>query len=217
MSVLRHYITGTDGTISGIGGCPFNMDALQRDYVEGSITPTKIINFGKSGPGALTTDVNMAVEKEVDGVDGKQVLDVLAVSGFFETSTLNFRIPNLHKPGSARASDVWVVIPDNIVVPQLIRKLHQGAVDEINIATLYYVNNADTEAPKIVQNYKFKTCFIKCVDPNSYGFLTVFSFSYVWVSITQIDISQTSTGGKNIKTGKYVYAFDYSKSEGKGS
>ena len=211
MAVLRHYISGTDGTVPGIGGCPFDMDRLQKDYVEGSITPTKIINFGASG---LTTEVSIDVTPLGD-CNGDQVLDVLACSGFFETSTLNFRVPNLHKPGAARASDVWVVIPDNIVVPKLVQKLHQGAIDKINISSLAYIDaNGDKDQPKIVQTVEYSTCFIKFVDPMSYGFLTVFSFSFVKVKITQSDVKQISAGGKHDIGGTYVYEFDYNGASG---
>ena len=211
MTALRHYISGTDGTIPGIGGCPFDMDRLQKDYVDGAITPTKVINFGaKEASDPLGTNVDMNLEKlgENGTCDGKQILDVLACSGFYETSTLNFRVPNLHKPGAARASDVWVVIPDNIVVPKLVQKLHQGGVDKIVIASLAFLG-AENDKPSVVQEVEYTTCFIKFVDPMSYGFLTVFSFSFVRMKITQKDIKQLSNEGKNGEAGNYIYEFDY--------
>ncbi|MBR1479941.1 MAG: hypothetical protein IJ599_03545 [Alphaproteobacteria bacterium] len=211
MTALRHYISGTDGTIPGIGGCPFDMDRLQKDYVDGSITPTKIINFGaKEASDPLGTNVDMNLEKlgENGSCDGKQILDVLACSGFYETSTLNFRVPNLHKPGAARASDVWVVVPDNIVVPKLVQKLHQGGVDKIVIASLAFLG-AENDKPSVVQEVEYTTCFIKFVDPMSYGFLSVFSFSFIRMKITQKDIKQLSNEGKNGEAGNYIYEFDY--------
>ena len=211
MTALRHYISGTDGTIPGIGGCPFDMDRLQKDYVDGAITPTKVINFGaKEASDPLGTNVDMNLEKlgENGTCDGKQILDVLACSGFYETSTLNFRVPNLHKPGAARASDVWVVIPDNIVVPKLVQKLHQGGVDKIVIASLAFLG-AENDKPSVVQEVEYTTCFIKFVDPMSYGFLTVFSFAFVRMKITQKDIKQLSNEGKNGEAGNYIYEFDY--------
>lgn len=213
MTALRHYISGTDGSTPGIGGCPFDMDKLQKDYVEGSITPTKIINFGGTESG-LTTDVKMDVTALGD-CNGEQILDVLACSGFYETSTLNFRLPNLHKPGAARASDVWVVIPDNVVVPKLVQKLHQGAIDKIKISSLAYIDaGGPKDQPRIVQTVEYSTCFMKFVDPMSYGFLTVFSFSFVKVKMTQVDIKQISEGGKNVDAGTYVYEFDYNAASG---
>ncbi|MDR0942244.1 MAG: hypothetical protein LBM19_01335 [Holosporales bacterium] len=210
MTALRHYISGTDGTTPGIGGCPFDMDKLQRDYVDGAITPAKIIHLD-----GITSDISMDV-MPLDAYNGQDVLDVLACSGFFETSTLSFRIPNLQKPGAARASDVWVAIPDNIVVPKLVQKLHQGAVDRIVISSLAFLDGGgDADKPRIVQAMEYTSCFIKCVDPTSYGYLTVFSFSFVKVKITQVDIKQFSASGANVETGRYVYEFDYNNSSGK--
>lgn len=214
MTALRHYISGTDGSTPGIGGCPFDMDRLQKDYVEGSVTPTKIINFGAKKGEPLGTDIEMDVTALGD-CNGEQVLDVLACSGFYETSTLNFRLPNLHKPGAARASDVWVVIPDNIIVPKLVQKLHQGAIDKIRISSLAFIDTgAAKDQPRIVQSIEYSSCFVKFVDPMSYGFLTVFSFSFVKVKMTQVDITQVSENGTNKPSGNYVYEFDYYAASG---
>ncbi|MDR1391550.1 MAG: hypothetical protein LBI95_04305 [Holosporales bacterium] len=212
MAESRHYISGADGSIPGIGGCPFDMDRLQRDYVSGGLTPTKIINFGGK-EGGLETDISMELTP-LDACTGEQILDVLGCSGFYETSTLNFRISNLHKPGSARASDVWVAIPDNIVVPKLVQKLHQGAIDKIRISSLAYLDKGAKDQPRIVQSAEYTTCFVKFVDPLSYGLLSVFSFSFVKVKITQVDIKQISESGTNGESGRYVYEFDYNQASG---
>ena len=139
----------------------------------------------------------------------------MACSGYYETSTLNFRVPNLHKPGAARASDVWVVIPQNIVVPKLVKKLHQGAVDGIWISTLSFLNAGDEDKPKITQVHEYTSCFIKFVDSLSYGALAVFAFSYVKLKITQQDFKQISASGANAQGGQYVYEFDYNAALGK--
>ena len=210
---LRHYISGTDGTVPGIGGCPFDMDRLQRDYVDGTITPSRIIHFTGD---ELNTDVKMALNPLGEyGKDGDEILDVIACSGFYETSTLNFRVPNLHKPGAARASDVWVVIPQNIIVPKLIKKLHQGAIDGIYIATLSFLNAGDEDKPKVVQVHDYTSCFIKFVDSLSYGALALFAFSFVKLKITQHDYKQISEKGENKVGGQYVYEFDYNAAIGK--
>ena len=210
---LRHYMSGIDGTIPGIGGCPFDMDRLQNDYVNGAITPNRIIHFTGD---ELKTDVKMSLSPLNDyGNKDHEVLDVIACSGFYETSTLNFRIPNLHKPGAARASDVWVVIPQNIIVPQLAKKLHQGAVDSIYIATLSFLNSGDEDKPQVTQVHDYTSCFIKFVDSLSYGALAVFAFSFVKLKITQHDYKQISEKGANGAGGQYVYEFDYNAALGK--
>lgn len=216
MSALRHYITGTDGTTPGLAGCPFNMDKVQKDYVDGSITATKIINFGETeNKKQLSTNIDIECTP-LGSSNGKQILDVVAYSGFYETSTLNFRTPNLHKPGAARASDVWVAIPDNIIVPHLIQKLHQGAIDHINIGTLAFIeNDTGRDIPTVVQSIEYDHCFVKCVDPLSYGELTVFSFSFVKVTIRSKDVNQISGMGKNdfTETGTYVYEINYNSTD----
>jgi hypothetical protein len=42
MTALKHYGVGVDGANIGIGGCPFNMEKIQKDYIDGASTPTKI-------------------------------------------------------------------------------------------------------------------------------------------------------------------------------
>lgn len=211
MLAFNNLGNGTDGSALGIGGCPFNMDKLQKDYVDGAITPTKIINFGSGGP---TTEVKMDVTALGDA-NGDQILEVLAVSGFFETATLNLRVSNLHRMGGPKASRVWVVIPNNIVVPKLVQKLCQGANDKITISSLANIDGGGTKDQlRIVQTAEFFTCFIEFVDPISYGFLTVFAFSYVKVKLTQVDIKQISESGKNVDAGKYVYEYDFNAGSG---
>ena len=215
MAELRSYGAGYDGTVTGIGGCPFDMDRLQKEYVGGSITPTKMVCFGET----LLTQCNIDVtpEASVLNSDGKNSLDLLASSSYFETSALSVRTPNVHRPGSARASDFWGVIPDNIVVPKLVQKLHQGAIDRIVVCSMAFVDTGGADKPKVVQTTEYTTCFMKFVDPMSYGYLTVFSFSFVKVKITQVDVLQASSGGKNAEAGRYVYEFDYEKGSGKNS
>ena len=210
---LRHYISGTDGTVPGIGGCPFDMDRLQNDYINGAITPSRIIHFTGD---ELKTDVKMSLSPLNEyGKEDHEILDVIACSGFYETSTLNFRVPNLHKPGAARASDVWVAIPQNIIVPQLVKKLHQGAIEGIYIASLSFLNAGNEDKPLITQVHDFTSCFIKFVDSLSYGALAVFSFSFVKLKITQYDYKQISEKGANSLGGQYVYEFDYNAALGK--
>lgn len=210
---FRQLGIGYDGTVPGIGGCPFDMNQIQQNYVNGTITPTKIIQFNA---GALTTEVSMQLTP-LDDYKGEQVLDVLACSGFYESSTSSLRIPNLHKPGGARASDVWVAIPDNIVVPKLVQKLHQGALDRITISTLDFLDTGQGEdKPKIVQVHDYQTCFVKFVDPVSYGNLAVFSFSFSHVRIVQTDYKQLNDqGGSHGQGGRFVYEFDYNAALGK--
>ena len=223
MTVLRSYGTGTDGTIPGIGGCPFDMDRLQKDYVDGSITPTKIIHFGATSDGEqLSTGVEIALDQGDVGtttMNGKQVLDVLACSSYYESSTLNFRVSQLQKPGAARASDVWVAVPNNIVIPALVQKLHQGAIDKITIASLAFLKTdaAGVQKPTIVQTHEYGSCYIKMVDSLSYGFLSVFAFSYAKVRITQLDYDSNSNGGTHIKKGSYVYVYDYNGAAGQSN
>lgn len=211
---LRHYMSGTDGTVPGIGGCPFDMALLQHNYQNGSITPSQIINFG--GSGGLTTGVSMQVNV-LDIYNGEEILDVIACAGYQESSAVNYRVPNLHRPGAARASDVWVVIPQNIVVPKLIKKLHEGAVDQIWIASLAFLETGSEPKPTIVNVHDYTSCFIKFVDALSYAALAVFAFSFTKVKITQVDYLQISSGGANAKTGQYVYEFNYNSAQGTGS
>ena len=215
MTILRSYATGTDGTIPGIGGCPFDMDRLQKDYVDGAITPTKIINFGANAAGQpLATEISMDVVP-LQSCDGKQCLDVLACSGFYEVSTLNFRVSNLHRPGAARASDVWVAVPDNIIIPQLMQRLHQGAVEKIVIGSLAMLGpNGDKDLPTVVQTHEYEVCYIKFVDSLSYGNLSVFSFSFKSVMITQVDYTHVSTNGVITKGGQRSYNFNYNNATG---
>lgn len=213
---MRSYAAGYDATIKGIGGCPFDMNILQQNYVEGAITPTRIIHFA-----GLTTSVNISVSAmdNVPNSDGKDSIDLLAGSSFFESSVLNFRLPNLHKPGSARASDFWGVIPTNKVSPQLIQKLHQGGVDRIVVSALALIDGGTAgDKARVVQTVEYTSCFLKMVDMTSYGFLTLFAFSFVKMKITQHDVKPLSASGANTADhGVYVYEFNYNSGEGKGS
>ena len=188
------------------------MDRLQKDYISGALVPSKIIHFSD-----LTTDVSMDVTALGD-YNGTQILDVLAWSGFFAVPTLNFRVSNLHRPGAAYGSDVWVVIPDNIVVPKLVQKLYQGGIDKISIMTYDYIDaGGETDQARITQVIEYTSCFLKFVDPMSYGLLTLFCFSYVKVKMIQVDIRQVSQGGKNENAGQFVYEFDFTTASGKKS
>ena len=214
---LRHHMVGLDATIPGIGGCPFNMDKLQESYVEGMGTPNRIIKFT-----SLDTGINMSVEKfESSGceIDGNNILDVVACSGFFESHTLNFGVSNLQKLGAAKSSDVWVAIPQNIVVPQLVQMLHCGALKTIAIAQLAYIaQNTPENKPTVIQLLDFEDCFIKFIDPISYGRLAVFAFSFGKLVITQIDINpnaENNNGNQQTTTGRRVYEINYNDALGK--
>ncbi len=203
------YGVGYDGTTPGIGGCPFEMDRLQKEFIEGSVTPTKIISFGPGMETGCTTSV--------DGGFGVETLDLLANSCYFESATSSLRNPGLIKPGSARASDFWGVIPGNVVVPKLVQKLHQGAIDKVIVYSLAFINREPPDMPFVVQTVIYESCFVKFVDPVSYGFLTVFSFAFAKVTIEHNDVAQISAGGKNAPNGKYVYVFDYNANSGQGA
>jgi hypothetical protein len=219
--VMRSYAVGFDGTAAGAGGIPFDMERLQREYTEGSITPSKIINFGATDTGQpMSTDCSIEVTPmdSVANADGKQSVDLLACSGHFESPVLNFRAVNLHKPGSARASDVWCVIPTGLISPVLVKKLHQGGIDRVVISSLAFIQSSDTDKPTVVQTVEYATCFMKYTDVISYGFLTLFAFAFVAVKITQKCVAPHSKNGANAVaggTGNYVYEFDYSACESK--
>lgn len=193
------YGVGYDATIPGIGKCPFDMDRLQRGYVEGSESSPKKIGFGAGFE---------------DGLGAKEV-PLLANSCYFESSTSSLRNPGLIKPANAKASDFWGVIADSIITPKLVQKLHQGAIDEIIVNS--YMSIGSDEEPKPVQVVTYSSCFIKLVDPISYGFLTLFAFSFAKVTLNQADVQQTSSGGENQIMGQYVYEFDYNANMGSGS
>ena len=193
--MAKTYGVGYDGTVTGIGQCPFDMDRLQKEYSEGSESSTKKIDFGAG----------------LEDGSGKSEVPLLANSCFFETATSSLRNTNLIKPGSAKASDFWGVISDSVIVPKLVQKLHEGAVDKIIVSSWMSIGN---EGAEVVQTFTYDTCFMKLVDPVSYGFLTLFSFAFSRVTINQSDIEQTSNGGVHARAGQYVYVFDYTAGSG---
>ncbi|MDO4975026.1 MAG: hypothetical protein Q4E61_01715, partial [Alphaproteobacteria bacterium] len=95
------------------------------------------------------------------------------------------------------------------------QKIADSAIDKIKISSLAYIDaGGPKDQPRIIQTVEYSTCFMKFVDPMSYGFLTVFAFSFVKVKMTQVDIKQISEGGKNVDAGTYVYEFDYNSASG---
>jgi hypothetical protein len=217
---LRQYGTGIDGTVPGFGGCPFNFKELQKDYEEGNITPTRIIRFG----GSLKTDAELTKLVEGDKATTKREkneLDVLAIAGWAESSTLNYRIANLHKPGGIRHSGVWVAIPQNKVVPQLVQRLLTGSVPSIAIMTTNFIAapaNGENNAT-IVLTHEFSTCFIRQVDYLGHAYIAAVEFTFVKVKITQNDVKMQGESGAegNQVGGSYVYEIDFSAANGKSA
>ncbi|MDR3031015.1 MAG: hypothetical protein LBU35_01355 [Holosporales bacterium] len=211
MAFMRSYGAGYDGTIPMSNGCPFDIDRVQREYEQGTTTPTKIINFGAE----LTTDNNIQVTpmEGVIGSDGSNCIELLACSNHFESSVLSIRSQNIHRPGSARASDFWGCIPQNMVVPQLIKKLHEGSLDKVTECTLAFLTTDNTNKPKIVQVTEYTGCFLKFVDPTSYVHLAVFSFAFAKVRIIRHSYGfDEAKGTVNLtKVGTYCYEFDYTQ------
>jgi hypothetical protein len=200
---------------------PFDVELLEERYNSGSFTPTRIVSFGAKGEGELmSTGIDIAVTPlaGVEFTDGKQCAEVVACHGTFATHAMGYRGPNLHKSGSTEASDVWIVFPTGAVSPVLVKKLHQGGVDDIVISSLALIDSEDTNKPTAVQAIHYMTCFITYVDMISSPYLTIFSFSFVAVKIVQKCVVQHSSGGKNEVaggTGNYVWTFDYSAAESK--
>jgi hypothetical protein len=201
----------------GVDGIPFDMHLIQKQYLDGSMTPTKIISFGATANGepmSTGCDMDLTPLAGVANTDGKQITDLVAISGYFETSTLNFRVPNLHKPGSAFASDVWCVVPTGLISTALTRKLHQGGVDRVVVMTVAFNDANDPDRATVVLAIEYTTCFMKFVDLTSFDFLTVFSFSFCAVKITQKVAAQHSVKGANVLsggTGHFVWSFDYTR------
>jgi hypothetical protein len=207
-----------------VGGCgpdqgnliaPFEIHPLEQRLIGGSFTADRIINFGK-----ITTGVTVAVKamEGEEGTDGAQCTAVVACSSSFFTLVSGSRGPNLHKSGSSAGSAVWVAIPTGAISPTLVKKLHQGGIDNIVITTLAMIDAAEDGTPTAVQMIRFKTCFILYVDMMSSIYLTIFAFSYVAVKIVQLCVAQHSEEGANATgTGKYVWEYDYSASKTPGS
>ena len=217
MATMRSYGAGYDGTIPVNGGCPFDMDKLQEKFESGSITPTKIINFGEE----LSTGISMQVVP-MDGVagsDGKNCIEILACSNHFESSVLSMRSQNIHRPGSARASDFWACIPQNIVVPQLMKKLYEGPLDKVTLSTFAFLTTSGEDKPKVVQTLEFTGCFLKFVDPTSYGHLAVFSFAFSKIKIISHGFGlEPGKGTVNLsQPGMFCYEYDFTDTIGKAN
>jgi hypothetical protein len=191
------------------------MESIRSQYLEGSLVPTRIINFGAKARGdELATGVTMDVIP-MDSYDGKEIVEVYAASGFFTSGVMSVRVPGLHRRGIAGISDVYVVISQNMVVPKLIQKLFGGAVDSITISSVAYVDNESaTNKARIVQVIEYKSCFMKDVVYLDWDPLVIIKFVSVAVKVTMTNFKPHSEGGKNVEDGRYVYTFDANQGSG---
>ncbi|GHT89381.1 hypothetical protein FACS1894113_4340 [Alphaproteobacteria bacterium] len=167
------------------------------------------------------TKINVTPMANVDGSNGVNCAEVWASYSHFESSILSLRSSNIHRPGSARASDVWICIPQGPVAPQLVRKLHEGSLEKITVSTFAFLQTAEVDKPMVVSTIEYFGCFIKFVDPISYIHFCVFSFSFSKVVFRSNGYGLEDGDQKGLvdiaKPGTYCYAFDYTGTQGKGN
>jgi hypothetical protein len=214
--------TPASGRASSGGGtkAPFDAHELELWYRGGSFTSNRVISFGEEkdgGPMDTGNSISITPLGQEPFTNGLRCTEVVACYGTFSTQVMGSRSANLHKSGSSEASEVWVAIPTGVISPVLVKKLHQGGVDQIAITTLAMIAADDAGTPSAVQTILYTSCFITYVDIISSIYLTIFAFTFVVVKIVQLCATQTSENGANATgSGNIVWEYDYSASKTPG-
>lgn len=206
------YGAGYDGIAQAECAHPFDMEKIQANAASGSRTSYRIGCFGNDSQSGIS---QQTVPMEgVTGTDGKNSVEIFAIWVNFESYDLSPTTQNLHRLGTAKASDVWLCILQGPIVPWLMKKLYEGPIDKIIISTLAFLTTDGESKPKVVQTMEFTGCFVKFVDPISHGAFAIVSFCFTKVKITTTGYGLNPGGDLNQQPGQSCYEYDFSDAHG---